>query len=108
MTLSCAIIDDEPLAVEMMSEYVKKTSFLTLDGSYNSAVQAIKALRETPVDLLFLDIPEFLRSHRSYIVHMNKVKYIDRLRMIIKDNFIPISESYKETILAYFDKHTIC
>lgn len=236
MTLSCAIIDDEPLAVEMMSEYVKKTSFLTLDGSYNSAVQAIKALRENPVDLLFLDIqmpelsglefakilpkrtkvvfttafpqyategyevealgyilkpvsydaflkvakraydwfemsersknfkqerfifvksdyklvridfddilfverlkdyvriytesgekimslmnmktlddflpkPEFLRSHRSYIVHMNKVKYIDRLRMIIKDNFIPISESYKETILAYFDKHTIC
>lgn len=236
MTLSCAIIDDEPLAVEMMSEYVKKTSFLTLNGSYNSAVQAIKALRENPVDLLFLDIqmpelsglefakilpkrtkvvfttafpqyategyevealgyilkpvsydaflkvakrvydwfemaeksknykeerfifvksdyklvridfddilfveglkdyvkiytesgekimslmnmktlddflpkPEFLRSHRSYIVHMNKVKYIDRLRMIIKDNFIPISESYKETILAYFDKHTIC
>ena len=56
MTLNCAIIDDEPLSVEMMSEYVEKTPFLSLSGSYNSAVQAIKALRENPVDLLFLDI----------------------------------------------------
>ena len=56
MTLSCAIIDDEPLALEMMSDYVQKTPFLALSGAYNSAVQAIKALRENPVDLLFLDI----------------------------------------------------
>lgn len=236
MTLNCAIIDDEPLAVEMMSEYVRKTPFLTLYGSYHSAVNAIKALRENPVDLLFLDIqmpelsglefakvlpkrtkvvfttafpqyategyevealgyilkpisydaflkvakrafdwfckaeksesyakdrfifvksdyklvridlddilfieglkdyvriytengdkilslmnmktlddflpkPDFLRSHRSYIVHMKKVKCLDRLRMIIGKNFIPISESYKDTIMTYFDKHTIC
>ena len=56
MTLNCAIIDDEPLSVEMMSEYVEKTPFLSLSGAYNSAVQAIKTLRENPVDLLFLDI----------------------------------------------------
>ena len=54
MKLNCAIIDDEPLSVEMMSEYVEKTPFLSLSGAYNSAVQAIKALRENPVDLLFL------------------------------------------------------
>ena len=56
MTLNCAIIDDEPLALEMMSDYVQKTPFLTLTGAYNSAVQAIKTIRENPVDLLFLDI----------------------------------------------------
>ena len=235
MTLNCAIIDDEPLALEMMSDYVQKTPFLTLTGAYNSAVQAIKTIRENPVDLLFLDIqmpelsglefakvlpkrtkvvfttafpqyavegyeveafayilkpisyeaflkvakraydwfsqsekaknyakdrfifvksdyklvridlddilfieglkdyvriytesgdkimslmnmktledflpkPEFLRSHRSYIVHMNKVKCLDRFRMNIGENYIPVSESYKETILTYFDNHTI-
>ena len=56
MTLNCAIIDDEPLALEMMSGYVQKTPFLTLSGAYGSAVQAIKSLRDNPVDLLFLDI----------------------------------------------------
>ena len=56
MTLNCAIIDDEPLALEMMSGYVQKTPFLSLSGSYGSAVQAIKSLRDNPVDLLFLDI----------------------------------------------------
>ena len=236
MTLNCAIIDDEPLALEMMSDYVQKTPFLTLTGAYNSAVQAIKTIRENPVDLLFLDIqmpelsglefakvlpkrtkvvfttafpqyavegyeveafayilkpisyeaflkvakraydwfsqsekaknyakdrfifvksdyklvridlddilfieglkdyvriytengdkimslmnmktledflpkPEFLRSHRSNIIHMNKVKCLDRFRMNIGENYIPVSESYKEVILAYLDNHTIC
>lgn len=236
MTLNCAIIDDEPLALEMMSDYVQKTPFLTLTGAYNSAVQAIKTIRENPVDLLFLDIqmpelsglefakvlpkrtkvvfttafpqyavegyeveafayilkpisyeaflkvakraydwfsqsekaknyakdrfifvksdyklvridlddilfieglkdyvriytenddkimslmnmktledflpkPEFLRSHRSYIVHMNKVKCLDRFRMNIGENYIPVSESYKDVIMAYLDNHTIC
>lgn len=56
LRLNCAIIDDEPLALEMMSDYVQKTPFLTLTGAYNSAVQAIKTIRENPVDLLFLDI----------------------------------------------------
>ena len=42
MTLNCAIIDDEPLALEMMSGYVQKTPFLTLSGAYGSAVQAIR------------------------------------------------------------------
>ena len=54
MTLNCAIIDDEPLAVELLSSYVKRTPFLNLTGGYNSAVSAIKALRERPVDILFL------------------------------------------------------
>ncbi len=236
MTLNCVNIDDEPLALEMMSDYVQKTPFLTLTGAYNSAVQAIKTIRENPVDLLFLDIqmpelsglefakvlpkrtkvvfttafpqyavegyeveafayilkpisyeaflkvakraydwfsqsekaknyandrfifvksdyklvridlddilfieglkdyvriytengdkimslmnmktledflpkPEFLRSHRSYIVHMNKVKCLDRFRMNIGENYIPVSESYKDVIMAYLDNHTIC
>ena len=56
MKLSCAIIDDEPLAVELMESYVRKTPFLELQGSFGSAVAAFDMLRDRPVDLLFCDI----------------------------------------------------
>ena len=56
MILKCAIIDDEPLAAELMSSYVRKTPFLKLTGAYNSASSAIRDIRQSPADLLFLDI----------------------------------------------------
>ena len=40
MILNCAIVDDEPLALELLKSYVEKTSFLRLVGRYSSAVQA--------------------------------------------------------------------
>lgn len=56
MRLTCAIIDDEPLAVELMESYVRKMPFLELKASFGSGVAACEALREAPVDLLFCDI----------------------------------------------------
>lgn len=56
MILHCAIVDDEPLALDLLESYINKTSFLKLDGRYSSAIQAMKDLPEKPVDLLFLDI----------------------------------------------------
>ena len=56
MLLSCAIIDDEPLAVSLLEQYVKKTPFLELKGMFNSAILALPELNTNPVDLLFLDI----------------------------------------------------
>ena len=56
MKLTCAIVDDEPLAVSLLESYVNKTPFLELQGKYGSAVNALPALTEKPVDLLFLDI----------------------------------------------------
>ena len=56
MTLTCAIIDDEPLAAELLASYAKKTPGLKLTGIYGSAVEAIRELRDAPVNLLFLDI----------------------------------------------------
>lgn len=54
--MTCAIIDDEPLAVRLLESYVAKTPFLEHCGSYHSAVEALDALQAAPVDLLFLDI----------------------------------------------------
>ena len=51
--------------------------------------------------------PQFLRVHRSYIVHMNKVKLVDRARIVFGDVFIPISESYKDEVQRYLDAHTL-
>ncbi len=56
MTLTCAIIDDEPLAVKLIESYVEKTPFLCLRATYSSAVEALYTLQTDPVDLLFLDI----------------------------------------------------
>lgn len=56
MILKCAIIDDEPLAADLLASYAKKTPELNLIGVYDSAVKAMTVLRNNPVDLLFLDI----------------------------------------------------
>lgn len=56
MKLNCAVIDDEPLAVELMEGYVRKTPFLELQGSFGSGTTAFETLRTRPVDLLFCDI----------------------------------------------------
>ena len=236
MILNCLIIDDEPLAAQLLATYAQKTPFLHLVGTYNSAVTAIKDIRDKQIDLLFLDIqmpelsglefasilpqniqiifttafsqyaiqsykynavdyllkpisyedflkasnkalerseashamkrepsdrfifvkseyklirvdyddilyveglkdyvkiyldgdkkpvmslmnmkriedslpaPEFLRTHRSYIVHMSKIHHIDRFRIVFGDNFIPISDSYKDEVQKYLDIHTL-
>lgn len=57
MILNCVIIDDEPLAQELLKSYVEKTSFLNLLGVYSSAVQAMNGIIDQgQVHLMFLDI----------------------------------------------------
>ena len=53
MTLNCVIIDDEPLALELLQSYVNKTSSLRLLGTYSSAVQALNEMpREERIHLM--------------------------------------------------------
>lgn len=54
--LSCYIIDDEPLAQEILEEYVAKVPFLELKGSFMSPMEAAENLKRDKPDLLFLDI----------------------------------------------------
>lgn len=56
MTLNCIIVDDEPLAAQLLQSYALKTPQLNLIGTYNSAIEASRALRESHIDLMFLDI----------------------------------------------------
>ena len=56
MRITCAIIDDEPLAAALLESYAQKVSYLEPCGTFNSAITAMRQLREKPVDLIFLDI----------------------------------------------------
>ncbi len=56
MILNCAIVDDEPLALELLEAYVQKTDFLNLVGKYTSALAAMKDVVSKNIDILFLDI----------------------------------------------------
>ena len=54
--ITCAIVDDEPLARTLLEIYVQKAPFLTLKGQYDSASSALRDLVSDPVDVAFLDI----------------------------------------------------
>ncbi|MDO6808807.1 LytTR family DNA-binding domain-containing protein [Zobellia galactanivorans] len=54
--LKCMIVDDEPMALNLVESYVEKTPYLILKKKCNSAIEAIEFIRTETVDLLFLDI----------------------------------------------------
>lgn len=68
--LKCLIVDDEPLALELIESYVLKTPFLHLISKCSNAFQAMDALANNVIDLIFLDIqmPELNGMQLSKII----------------------------------------
>lgn len=56
MKIKCAIIEDEPLAMERITEYVNKVPFLEIVGTFHNALEGLTFLNQHKLDLLFLDI----------------------------------------------------
>src|SRR4051812_13358000 len=56
MILNCIAVDDEPLALGLVSSFIEQTAFLALAGKYASAVDALNAIHTNKIDLVFLDI----------------------------------------------------
>lgn len=54
--LSCIAVDDEPMALNLVESYVKKTPFLELRKKCSSAIEALEYVNQNSVDILFLDI----------------------------------------------------
>ncbi len=54
--LRCIAVDDEPLALHLLTDYIGKVPFLELAGTASDAFEAAKLLQEKPVDLIFIDI----------------------------------------------------
>ncbi|WP_452602699.1 LytR/AlgR family response regulator transcription factor [Pontimicrobium sp. MEBiC06410] len=76
--LSCILIDDEPLALNLLEDYVKATPFLKLIAACNNAITAIEILEKEPVDLIFTDIqmPNLSGMEFSKLILNNKAKII--------------------------------
>ena len=72
MAIKCIIVDDEPLAIEIVESYVNRIDQLQLQGTFRNAVQAFAYLQQHSVDLIFLDIQmpklsgiEFLKTLKN-------------------------------------------
>ena len=72
MNIQCLIVDDEPLAVRLISSYIQKVPELEITAACNNALDAFAILRDQKIDLIFLDIKmpkligtDFLRSISS-------------------------------------------
>jgi len=56
MKISCIIVDDEPMALNLVESYAKKVPFLDVKTTCSSAIEAMNFIKDNPIDLLFLDI----------------------------------------------------
>ncbi|MCR5512318.1 MAG: LytTR family DNA-binding domain-containing protein [Prevotella sp.] len=89
---------DDILYIEGLKDYIR---IYLEDGQKIMSLMNMKKMED------YLPRPEFLRTHRSYIVHMSKAEAIERFRIVFGDQYLPISDSYKEDVQQYFDSHTL-
>ncbi len=91
MSLRCLIIDDEPLAHEVILEYSKDIPFLEICGQCYRATEAFEFLSSNEIDLIFLDI------------RMPKLTGLDFLRTLKHQPLVIITSAYEEYALESFD-----
>ena len=91
MKLKALIVDDEPLAHQVILRYVTETPFIDIVGQVYSGTQALLFLQETPVDLLFLDI------------QMPKLKGLDFLRILDRKPIVIVTSAYQEYALESYE-----
>lgn len=56
MKIRCIVIDDEPLAIEILESYIEKIPYVELTGKFSNAIEALQYLKSNKVDLMLLDI----------------------------------------------------
>jgi two-component system LytT family response regulator len=91
MTLKALIIDDEPLAHDIVLAYAQSVPFIEIVGQCYLATEAIPVLNQQPIDLLFLDI------------QMPKIKGLDFLRTLKNPPIVIITSAYEEYALESFE-----
>ncbi len=84
MNLKCIIVEDEPLAVNIMKDYIQQIPFLELIAVCNDAISAMQKLNENEIDLIFLDL------------HLPKIKGLDFLSAIKNPPKVIITTAYHE------------
>jgi len=91
LKLNCVIIEDEPLARNLMTEYVRKVPELNLLNAFSNPLEALEALRTLSVDLLFLD------------VQMPEITGISLLKVLKKRPLVVLTTAYSEYALEGYE-----
>lgn len=94
-TFSCVIIDDEPIARDILKQYIQKDERLKLESSYSNAADAIKTITNNKPELLFLDIK------------MPKISGFDLIRSLPPNQHVIFTTAYREFALEGFDLNAI-
>jgi two-component system LytT family response regulator len=89
--INCIIVEDEPLAAKVLSEYVQEVPFLQLHGIFKDAILATEYLRDHVVDLIFLDI------------HLPKLKGMAFLKTLANPPAVIITTAYHQYAVEGFD-----
>jgi two-component system, LytTR family, response regulator len=93
--IKCIIIEDEPLAVKVLADYISQVPFLELQGSFKDAILATDYLRDHQADLIFLDI------------HLPKLKGMAFLKTLNHPPAIIITTAYHQYAVEGFEMNVI-
>lgn len=95
MKINCIAIEDEPLALKKISEYINQIEYLNLLQAFNNAIDAIGFLKNNEVDLIFLDI------------RMKKLSGINFLEALTTRPGVIITSAYDEYALKGYELDVI-
>jgi DNA-binding LytR/AlgR family response regulator len=88
--INCIIVEDEPLAVKVLTDYISQTPFLILQGTFKDAILATDYLRHNHTDLIFLDI------------HLPKLKGMAFLKTLTHPPAVIITTAYHQYAVEGF------
>ncbi|WP_254411365.1 LytR/AlgR family response regulator transcription factor [Dyadobacter diqingensis] len=91
MNLRCLIIDDEQAAINVLSNYISKTPFLELAGTYLDPVQALEVIYTQPIDLIFLDI------------HMPEISGLEFIKLLRGRAKVILTTAYSQYALEGYE-----
>lgn len=89
--LKCIVIEDEPLAVKVLSDYILQVPFLELQATFKNALLATDYLRENSTELIFLDI------------HLPKLKGMAFLKTLSHRPAVIVTTAYNQYAVEGFD-----
>jgi len=89
--IRCIVIEDEPLATKILTDYIAQVSFLELQGSFQNALLASEYLHDHTTDLIFLDI------------HLPKLKGMAFLKTLTQAPAVIITTAYHQYAVEGFD-----
>jgi len=89
--LKCIILEDEPLAAKVLSDYISQVPFVELQGTFKDAILASDWLRSNTTNLIFLDI------------HLPKLKGMAFLKTLTHPPAVIVTTAYHEYAVEGFD-----